>query len=505
LLAVVAVFALAIKGFGYIPAIFFPPNDRPTFTVDLKLPVGTPIERTEEVVDEVESFMSSELRIGPSRKRGIVSWGTFIGEGAPRFILTYSPEKSAAEYAMIIANTTSRGVADEVMPKLERFCNENFPDLKATVRPLEMGPPTWPPIAVRISGREERRLFELVASVKSKLESIGGTKLIDDDWGARSKKILVQVDQERARRAGVTSQDVAISLQTFLSGFETTEYREGDKVIPVTMRSVQSERQDIGKLETLNIYAQSTGQSVPLKQVADIEVRWQASRIARYDRLKTVTVEAGLEPGVTASQVNASLVPWLEQQSASWPLGYSWALGGEAESSGESNAAIGAKLPFAGLIIVLLLVGQFNSIRRPIIIMFTVPLGLIGVVIGLLAAKSYFGFMTLLGVISLAGIVINNAIVLIDRIGLEIEDNGLSPDRAIVEAAQRRLRPIILTTGTTVGGLVPLWLGGGPMWEPMAISIIFGLIFATALTLGVVPVLYSVLFRVSFENFRYRT
>jgi multidrug efflux pump subunit AcrB len=155
------------------------------------------------------------------------------------------------------------------------------------------------------------------------------------------------------------------------------------------------------------------------------------------------------------------------------------------------------------LIIVMLLVIQFNSIRRPLIILLTIPLGLIGVIIGLLVARSYFGFMTFLGIIALAGIVINNAIVLIDRIKIEREGNGLPANLAIVEAAQRRLRPILLTTATTVCGLVPLWLGGGPMWEPMAISIIFGLLFATLLTLGLVPVLYSLLFRVSFKGFKY--
>jgi multidrug efflux pump subunit AcrB len=149
------------------------------------------------------------------------------------------------------------------------------------------------------------------------------------------------------------------------------------------------------------------------------------------------------------------------------------------------------------------LVAQFNSVRRPVIVLTTIPLGLIGVVIGLLVARSYFGFMTLLGVISLAGIVINNAIVLLDRIKIEIEENGLEPARAVVEAAQRRLRPILLTTATTIGGLLPLWIGGGPMWEAMAIAIIFGLAFATTLTLGVVPVLYSILFRVRFKGFRY--
>ena len=162
-----------------------------------------------------------------------------------------------------------------------------------------------------------------------------------------------------------------------------------------------------------------------------------------------------------------------------------------------------AKIPIGALIIVLLLVGQFNSIRRPLIILTTIPLGLIGVVFGLLVAKSHFGFMTFLGVISLAGIVINNAIVLLDRIKVEIDQNGLDPARAVIESAQRRLRPILLTTCTTMGGMIPLWMGGGPMYEPMAIAIIFGLLFATLLTLGVVPIFYSVLFRVKFKAFRY--
>ena len=201
--------------------------------------------------------------------------------------------------------------------------------------------------------------------------------------------------------------------------------------------------------------------------------------------------------------MNAQLAPWLEQQKQTWGPGYSWEFGGEAESSGESNESIQVKLPYAVLIIVLLMVGQFNSIRRPLIILLTIPLSIVGVTFGLLVARSYFGFMTLLGIIALAGIVINNAIVLLDRIRIEIEENRRSPALAIIESAQRRLRPIVLTTTTTVGGLLPLWLGGGVMYQPMAITIIFGLIFATALTLGVVPILYSILFRVNFTDFVY--
>lgn len=194
---------------------------------------------------------------------------------------------------------------------------------------------------------------------------------------------------------------------------------------------------------------------------------------------------------------------WLKEESKNWPIGYKYEQGGELESSGEANDSIMTKLPIAVLIIILLLVGQFDSIRRPAIILLTIPLGLIGVFIGLLITQQPLGFMAFLGVIALAGIVINNAIVLIDRIKIEIEENNLEPARAVVEAAQRRLRPILLTTATTVGGLIPLWLGSGPLFEAMAVAIIFGLLFATMLTLGFVPVLYSIFFRVKFKGFSY--
>ena len=294
-----------------------------------------------------------------------------------------------------------------------------------------------------------------------------------------------------------------MSLQTVLTGYETTQYREDDKVIPVTLRSVAAERTDIGKLESHNIFSQATGSSVPLMQVADIEVVWQPAVIYRRDRLKTVTVQADVEQGTSPVEVSFAIDDWLQRESADWPLGYRYELGGDYENSQKANESIAAKMPIAAFIIVMLLVAQFNSIRRPIIILTTIPLALIGVTVGLLLLRSYFGFMTLLGIISLAGIVINNAIVLIDRIKIEIEENGLERARAVVEAAQRRLRPILLTTATTVGGLLPLYLGGGPMWEPMAITIMFGLVFSTMLTLGFVPLMYSVLFRVSHKTFTY--
>jgi multidrug efflux pump subunit AcrB len=356
------------------------------------------------------------------------------------------------------------------------------------------------PIQVRILGRGPDQLFEYVDQVKEKLREIPGTRNIMDDWGQRAKKLLVEVDQPRARRAGVSSADIAISLQTLLEGLPTTEFRQEDETIPVVLRSVEADRTDIGKLESLNVFSQATGRPVPLLQVADIDVEWEASRIYRRNRIRTATVSADIAPGLTAAQVDTPLYKWLEEASQSWAAGYTYQRGGEIEESSESQRAIAAQLPLAGGIIVLLLIGQFNSLRRGGIVMLTIPLGLIGVVAGLLLLRSYFGFMTLLGIVSLSGILINNAIVLIDRIDIEREQFGHDPAQAIVAAAQRRLRPILMTTTTTILGLLPLYFGGGPMWEPMAIAIMFGLAFATVLTLGVVPVLYSLLFRVSFKD-----
>lgn len=506
----IALVALAFFGtlqlFGFIPAIFFPPNERSTLTAELYLPTGTPLARTQSVVEEVEDFIAGTLVASADEiaagREGVTNWATFIGEGAPRFFLSYGPEQASPEYAILVVNASSRDYVDTAVAELREFC-KRFPGLKAKIEPLPLGPPAGDPIEVRISGRDIDTIFGLVDQVKAHLEGLEGPRNVSDDWGARSKKLLVKINEARAQRAGVTNQDIAVSLQTVLSGITTTEYREEDKVIPVTLRSVGADRLDLQKLDSVNVFSQATGRSVPLKQVADLEVAWQPAKVRHRDRLRTVTVAADLDPGFTAIAVNKQLVPLLERDRAQWPLGYSYEIGGEDEASQEANASIAAKLPIAGMIIVILLVLQFNSLRRPAIILITIPLGLIGVVVGLLVMRSYFGFMTLLGIISLAGIVINNAIVLIDRIEIEMRDNGLSPRRAIVESAQRRLRPIVLTTLTTLAGLIPLYIGGGIMYRPLAVTIMFGLAFATVLTLGVVPILYALFFRVDFSGFSY--
>ncbi|MBI1357492.1 MAG: MMPL family transporter [Acidobacteria bacterium] len=503
LTVVVALFLLSLQGIKLLPNIFFPPSDTPMFTAELELPVGAAVEMSEEIVGRVEDFVERELLVNDERHEGVTGWSSFVGRGAPRFVLPYNPKPPSSEYSILMFNVTSHQAFSDIFPRLEEFCRSELPDVVATIKPLQLGSPIDHPVAVWISGDNAETLFRLADEAKAKLRELPGTRNVGDDWGSRTKKLNVNINEARAQRGGMSHQDIAISLLSGLSGYAATDYREGNKVIPVTLRSAVSDRQDIGKLESMNVYSQITGRSTPLKQVADLEIQWQPSKIYRRDGLKSVQVFADIDSPVTASEITDVLEPWLKERQREWPLGYSWELGGEYRTSGKANQSIVEKAPIGALIIVFLLVGQFNSFRRPLIILLTIPLGMIGVIAGLLITGSYFGFMTLLGVISLAGIVINNAIVLIDRIKIEQDEYGREPARAIVEAAQRRLRPIVLTTMTTIGGLVPLWLGGGPMWEPMAIAIIFGLFFATVLTLGVVPALYALFFRVSFARFRY--
>ncbi len=505
---VALLFGLTLFSTRYLPVIFFPPSERTYFKAEIHLPMGTAIEATEATVIEIEEFMERELMAKGKNGRGesaegeggVTHWVTYVGEGGPRFVLQHTPEVSSPEYALMVVDNTSVAAMDRTMARLEAHVAGHFPDVDLILKKIENGPPIEYPVEIRIIGRETDRVFDIADRVKRKLAETPGTRNIGDDWGRRTKKIVVKVDQPRALRAGVTSRDIAVSLQTGLSGMEVTDYREGDDIIPVVLRSVAADRRDVANLRGLNVHVQATGESVPLLQVADIEVEWQPPKIIRKNRLKTVTVHTDLDPGVTASQVTTEVVPWLDKESEGWGVGYRYELGGEAETSRDANASIMVNLPVAGFIIVMLLVIQFNSLRRPAIILITIPLGFIGVVLGLFATGLYFGFMTLLGIVSLSGIVINNAIVLLERIHLEITENHLDPPKAVIEAAQRRMRPILLTTATTAFGMAPLYFGGGAMWKPMAVAIIAGLLFATLLTLGVVPVLYAVLFRLRFKG-----
>ena len=497
---VVLLFAMAVVGMGMVRQEFIAPSGDPVFTAKLEMPLGTSIETSQQVIGDVDDFLRRTYYAPDSGEPAVRNWLTFIGEGGPRFQLSLNPPNPNPANTFLIANTTSGDRVDEVIRGIEAYVRKTHPDLAAQVKRLENGPPVDYPIIVRLSGQNIDSLYRMADEVTAYLYENPAVSDVKNTWGLQTKKLLVRVNQELARRSGVTSEDVAYSLNAGLTGIDLTQYREGDELIPVTLRTVAADRQDFSKLDGLGIYSQGTGRYVPLKQVADVELAFESGVIERRDRERTLSLNVQLTTGATAAEVVETLVPWLEQAEANWPPGHEFEIGGETEESGDANASIAAEVPIAGMIILLLLVGQFNSLRRPLIILMTIPLGLIGVTFGLLITNSSFGFFTILGLISLSGIIINNAIVLLDRIAVEINEFKRTEAEAIFEATQQRLRPILLTTATTVLGMMPLLWGGTAMFVPMAITIMFGLAFATALTLLVVPVLYSLLFRVSFTR-----
>ena len=497
---IVGLFAVAVIGMGFVRQEFIAPSEDPVFSAKLELPLGTSIESSQQIIAEVDTFIAETFHAPAEGEALIRNWLTFIGEGGPRFQLSLNPPNPNPANSFVIANTINGRDVEEVIAGIEDYVHERHPDLAAQVKRLENGPPVDYPIIVRISGPDIDTLYSIADQTTGYLYSLPGVSISKNSWGLQTKKLLVDVDQELARRSGVTSEDVAYSLQAGLTGIDLTQYREGDELIPITLRTVAADRQDFSKLDGLTVYSQATGNNVPLKQVANVTLTFEPGIIERRDRDRTLSLNVQLHPDATAAEVVEVLVPWLEGEAASWPAGHAFEIGGETEESDEANAAIAAELPMAGMFILLLLVWQFNSLRRPVIILATIPLGLVGVTFGLLIVNSSFGFFTILGLISLSGIIINNAIVLLDRIAIEIREFGRSEPDAIMTACQQRMRPILLTTATTVLGMTPLLWGGTAMFKPMAITIIFGLAFATMLTLLVVPVLYAMLFRVSFPQ-----
>lgn len=502
LFGIIAAFFLSLLGFGKIAFVFFPDSDRNMITVDINLPQGTRIEATEQVVKDIENFMKTNLLVNDSKPNGVTDWSAYVGKGPESYDLGYSTDEPDASYAHILINTSDFVYNNDLVEKLDKHCFNNFPNADIKVGLLGSGGGGIP-IEIKISGDNPDILAELSEQTKQKLKTVSGTKNIKDDWGPKTKKFVVNIDQNKAQLAGITSADIATSLQTVLDGFQTGEYREDNKSIPILMRSNESQQQTLASIETLNIFAQNSGKSVPLLQVASIDPQWQYAKIKRLDIDRTINVSSELNATGNASSIMKIMTPYMEETSANWPEGYTYKFGGDAENTAENMGAVISYLPLSGFIILLLLIIMFNSIRKTIMVAATIPLGIIGVVIGLLIFQEPFGFMPFLGVISLAGIVINNAIVLIDRIQIEESEIKRPIQDAIIAACLQRFRPILLATFTTVLGLIPLYISGGEMWEGMAVSIMIGLLFGTVITLLFIPSFYSILFKVNYKDYEF--
>lgn len=492
----------ALYGFRNIPFVFFPDSDRNLIVLDINLPEGTRIEHTNQVVTQIEDYMSDSLQVGVGRATGIVSWSSYIGKGPHSYDIGYDPDEPNSNYTHMLINTSSYKENNTLVTKLDRYAYRHFPNADVKVYALPMGEP-GPPIEIKVSGSDPDSLSNISNQIKLRLSSIYGTKNVKDDWGPKSKKFLIEIDQNRAQKAGVSSQDIAASLYTVLNGFKTGSYREADKSIPIMMRSDFNQQQTLASLETLNVYSQRSGKSVPLLQVASIVPAWQYAKIKRLDLERAINIQSEMHDGANAAAIMDEIEPWLKKEAEKWPASYTYKFGGDAEKTAKNMGSVVNYLPISAFIIILLLIIQFNSVRKMTMIVLTIPLAIIGVVVGLLLFGEPFGFMPFLGVISLAGIVINNAIVLVDRMEVEQNDFGRHIKDAIIVACLQRFRPIILATFTTVLGLIPLYVSGGEMWEGMAVSIMVGLLFGTIITLLFIPAFYSILYKVSFKNYKF--
>ncbi|MCG8424626.1 MAG: efflux RND transporter permease subunit [Proteobacteria bacterium] len=488
IIATVVLFVAALSSFSLLPFVFFPDSERPLVQVDVNLPLGTRIESTDKAVAKLESFIRTDL------SDDVVDVTSFIGQGPVSYDLGYQPGEANSGYAHLLINTRSGDANGTVIKAINEFALVAIPTAEVRATRLAGGG-GGVPIEVRVFGDSPAKLYQIGERIKQKLLATAGTRNVSDNWGPQIKKFVVEMRQNQLRRAGMTNQDVAVSLQTVLTGFTTGEFREEEESVPITMRADDATEYRVGDVRNTTVHPMRGGPGLPLSQVADVLLGWQYPRIRRRNLTRMYSVTSYLNDGATAPEVTVPLVEFLEQERQSWPRGYTYELGGESEQSDEGMGSVAEKLPLGFGIILLVLVFQFNSVRRTVIVLATVPIGLVGVILGLHLFRSYFGFFGFLGIIALAGIIINNAIVLLDRIRIEIEDNGLTEHDAIGVACNHRMRPILLTTLTTTLGLIPLYLGGGAMWEPMAVAIMVGLLFGTLITLVFVPVLYSLLFR----------
>lgn len=483
--AMVGLLMVAIYGMGFVTSRLMPPSDRAQFVVHIELPTGTDVNETIRVTDGFLAWLSDK-EINPD----VVQHAAYIADGGPRFFLAMSPVDPVPHKAFVLIDVTELDFVGPMMAKSSAYFRDEVPEAQGRPETLFFGATPPGTVDIQITGPEVAQLYLLGNKVEEAFRSVPGSANIRTNWGSPVVKVLVQIDQERARRAGVSSEDVANSLASYFDGLPVTDFRDGDTVIPIKMRAAEDQRDELDKLRSITVYSSASNVAVPLIQIADIDGVLEPFEIHRFNQERGLKASAIL-PGRQASEFYAALQPALE--AIELPRGYAVEVQGELKDSGEATGALFAYLPHCAAGILVLLVWQFNSFRRPAVILLTIPLIMIGAASGLLLTGAFLDFNAMLGLLSLGGIIINNGIVMIERVDLERAE-GKSVEEAVVASALVRARPIIMTTLTTILGLMPLMLFGGELWFAMTIVIMFGLAAGTVLTLGVVPVLYSLFF-----------
>jgi multidrug efflux pump subunit AcrB len=490
-LFVLAMFALLPVGgllVGSAPAKFFPDSDRPQILVYVNLPAGVTTRTTDQRIQAMMDIVGNQ-----DRYPELDDFAAYVGFGGPRFVLSLAPLDPAPHTAFMVINAADRDAATAAIPRLRNDFLRQLPDVEARVSAMFLGPSDPNVIQIQVKGPDADYVFEQSKKVEALLSDFPGTIDVWSNWYNPVTRLAVDVDSLRARRAGVTHEDIARSLSTTLTGRPVSRFRDGDESFPILARGPVTERSELSRLRATAVFPQGSAESVPLAQVATVQSVPGYAFIHREDLVRTVTVE-GRNLQVTPEDMAPQLQPAIDALNAELAPGHRVEFDGIVIDSQTGREALFASFPLCLGLSIVLLVAQFNSYRRPLIVILTIPLVVIGVGLGLQIMRAEFGFLVILGLLALAGIIVNNAIVLIDRIDIERKLGNKSDFDAVVSACVRRLRPILMTTITTIVGLLPLIIGQDVLFYGMASIMAFGLAIGTVLTLGVAPALYCLLF-----------
>ncbi|MCW8963603.1 MAG: efflux RND transporter permease subunit [Gammaproteobacteria bacterium] len=480
---VIGLFAISIVGFGVVKRSFFPNSSTPMFYFDMWEVEGTDIRQTRDDMLKIDKYLHT--------LEGVESSTTVVARGALRYTLVYSPPSPSTSFGQIIITTETLDDIPRIQEQLEQYVAENFPNTEPKTVPLRIGPGRDAKIEVRFLGPDARVLRQLSEQAQAIMFEDSNTKDIRDDWRQPVKVIRPIFNEQAARPLGITRDHLSNALSTGFEGRQIGLYRDGIRLLPIIVWPPEAERQDVNAIRDIPVRSPVSNVSVPVGQVVSgFETVWEDAKIYKRDRQRTITASCNPEEGL-ATPVFERLRPQIE--AIPLPPGYKLEWGGEYEDSRDANAAIAKSLPMGFLTMIIIVIVLFGKVRQPLIIWLTVPLAIIGITFGLLITNTAFGFMGLLGALSLTGLLIKNAIVLIDEIDLQI-DSGKPAYNAILDASVSRMRPVMMAASTTILGMIPLL--SDVFFLDMAVTIMFGLGFASLLTLVVVPVLYATFFKV---------
>lgn len=473
-------------GMGLVQQQFFPTASRPELMVELRLREGASFVATEKQVERLEKVLKGDAQVQ--------SFTAYTGAGSPRFYLSLSPELPNPGYAQFVIRTAGIAEREAVRNRLLALfaADAEFPDLRGRVLRLDFGPPVGFPVQFRVIGPDTAQVRQIAYQVRDLVRQSPLVRDTQLDWNEQVRTVHVQVDQDKARLLGLASSDVANMTQAVVSGIPVTQLRRGEELVDVVVRAVPEERLALEQLPDTSLFSRS-GAVVPLSQIATVGTTYEEPVLWRRNRDMVLTVRSDLADGVQGPYATQHIWPSLQPVIDSLPPGYRIEQGGAIEESEKSNKALFAVFPLMFAVMLLFLMMQLQSFARMVLVFLTAPLGLIGVVPALLVFQAPFGFVALLGVIALGGMIMRNAVILVDQIDQDIA-HGTPPWQAIVDATTRRTRPVVLTAAAAIFAMIPLTRS--VFWGPMAISIMGGLIVATVLTLAVVPALYAAWFRV---------